>query len=37
MACWQQLKLFSRPYRHIHFAAGLIAVEVGICPLAVMN
>jgi hypothetical protein len=27
----------ARPYRHIHFAAGLIAVEVGICPLAVMN
>jgi len=27
----------TRLYRHIHFATGLIAVEVGIYPLAVMN
>ena len=27
----------TRPYRHIHFAAGLIGVEVGVCHLAVMN
>jgi hypothetical protein len=26
-----------RPYRHIHFAAGFLAVEVGVCHLAVMN
>jgi hypothetical protein len=26
-----------RPYRHIHFAAGLIGVEVGVCPQVDMN
>jgi hypothetical protein len=29
--------LGTRRYRHIHFAAGLIGVEVGVCRLAVMN
>jgi transposase len=30
---WQS----PRPYRHIHFAAGLNAVEVDVCHLAAMN
>ncbi|MFZ0339249.1 MAG: hypothetical protein WAL45_14540, partial [Terracidiphilus sp.] len=31
------LFLAPRPYRHIHFAGLFLAVEVGICRLAVMN
>jgi hypothetical protein len=31
------VKASARPYRHIHFAVGLIAVEVAVCHLAAMN
>ena len=31
------LGFLPRPYRHIHFAACLIGVEVDVCPLAAMN
>jgi hypothetical protein len=37
-ACWAESSCWpTRPYRHIHFAAGLIGVEVGVCPQVDMN